>query len=82
MALRGGEKKDYKNAVTIETSMIDLAKNLSQENIEKVMEPVQNFHKEIEHKHGSNRKDVTNDVSVKITYNDEFEQLNLLDDDD
>lgn len=62
--------------------MLDLAKNLSQKNIEKVMEPVQRLHKTIERKHGSNRKDVTNDVSVKITYNDAFEQLSLLDDDD
>jgi hypothetical protein len=82
MALTSGEKDDYRSVATIEASMLDLAKNLSQKNIDKVMEPVQRLHKTIEHKHGSNRKDVTNDVSVKITYNDEFEQLNLLDDDD
>lgn len=82
MALTSGEKEVYKPVVTIEASMLDLAKNLSQKNIEKVMEPVKRLHKTIEHKHGSNRKDVTNDVSVKITYNDAFEQLSLLDDDD
>lgn len=81
MALKDGEKDDYRRAVTIEASMVELAQNLSQKNVDKVMGPMQQLHEEIGVKHGSKPRDVTNDIVVNITYSDEFKQLDLFDDD-
>ncbi|MDU5561156.1 MAG: Rep family protein [Streptococcus parasanguinis] len=80
LSLTDGEYKDYERAIRVEASMIEYAKNNTEDNLKKIAEPFIKVHKKVEKKHGAELKKEPKELNVKVEVADKFK--NFFDDDD
>lgn len=67
-SLGGGEYQDYQRVARVEANLLELAKNSSPENDQKVIEPVAKLHNQLYEKSSANEE--IQEVKVKVIYDD------------